>query len=222
MAWAPDYVTLSAMKAYARIADTDDDAQLSVAITAASSAINRCCSRQFGMVDSPEARVYTGRYDRHRVRPTWVVDIDDLATVTSLSITINGTPVTDYKLEQRNAVAKGKVWTLLVLGQNAEAMPDLNNDNEVGITASWGWPSVPSAVQEACFLQAQRFHARRDSPYGIAGSPQDGSEQRLLATVDPDVRVSLSDFVRRWGAVSGAVPGAGQPRYPWGWGGWYW
>lgn len=217
MAWAPDYVDLSAMKAFARIPGTADDAQVALAITAASRAVDRSCSRQFGKVDAPEQRVYTARYDRHRARHAWVVDIDDLASVTGLTITVNGIAVTDYKLESRNAVAKGKVWTLLVLGHTAET-PSKLNDYEVGITASWGWPAIPASVQEATMLQAYRFHKRRDSPFGVAGSLADGSELRLFADVDPDVKVSLSDFVRRWSAVGSPVP-MPHVHYPWGW---YW
>jgi len=70
------------------------------------------------------------------------------------------------------------------------------------ITANpWGWSAVPVPVKEATYLQASRFHSRRDSPYGIAGSPDQGSELRLLSRVDPDVAVSLSDFVRWWAAA---------------------
>lgn len=221
MAWAPDYVTTAELAAYMRISDSVDDTQLAVAVTAASRAVDSCCGRQFGKVDSAEQRIYVARFDRHRINPAWVVDIDDLATTTSLTISIGGTSVTDYKLEPRNGVAKGKVWTLLVFGPDAEATPMEATDNEVDITASWGWASVPRSVTQATYLQASRFHSRRDSPYGVAGSPQQGSELRLLANVDPDVQVSLAEYVRRWGAVSGAVPAAGHPRYPWAWG-WSW
>jgi hypothetical protein len=222
MAWAPDYITTAELKSFLLIDDTNDDNQLAVAITAASSAINRFCGRQFGKVDSAELRTYTARWDRHRVHQAWVVDIDDVATTSGAIVTVNGTAVTDYKLEPRNAVAKGKVWTELVFGRSAEAFPTVATDHEVDITMSWGWPAFPVAIQQATYLQASRFHARRDSPYGVAGSPQDGSELRLLANLDPDVQVSLNDYVRRWGAVSGPVPAAGHPHYPWGWGGWSW
>jgi len=103
---------------------------------------------------------------------------------------------TDFEYGPRKAVAKGKVWTHLVLGSAVAASSD---DGDVEITAKWGWTAVPTAVKQACLLQASRFMARRDSPYGIAGSPSDGSEMRLLATVDPDVRVSLGPYVRAWG-----------------------
>ena len=39
---------------------------------------------------------------------------------------------------------------------------------------------------------------RKGSPYGIAGSPDLGSELRLLAKLDADVAVLLRSFVRMW------------------------
>lgn len=223
MTWAPDYIDTAGLKSFLRIGDTDDDTQLGVAITAASRSIDRFCSRQFGKTAGLETRTYTARFDRHRVHPAWVVDIDDVATTTGMTVTVDGTAVTDYKLEPRNAVVKGKVWTLLVFGPNAEARPLRSNDHEVDIAANpWGWASVPVSIEQATYLQASRFHSRRNSPYGVAGSPQDGSELRLLASLDPDVQVSLNDYVRRWAAVGGSVPHIGHPRYPWGWGGWFW
>ncbi|NIL59971.1 phage gp6-like head-tail connector protein, partial [Salinispora arenicola] len=72
---------------------------------------------------------------------------------------------------------------------------------ELTITAPWGWPAIPTAVVLATQLQASRLLTRRDSPYGVAGSPQDGSEMRLLARVDPDVEVVLRPYVRHWWAA---------------------
>lgn len=216
MAWAPSYVSADELAAYMRINDDVDAVQLAVAASAASRAVDRCCGRQFGQVASVEARVYEARFDRHRPRPAWVIDIDDLATTTGLVVSVGGTAVTDYTLEPRNAVAKGKVWTLLVFGPDAEAVPAASAGLEVDATGLWGWPAVPDAVTQASYLQGSRFMARRDSPYGVAGSPADGSETRLLAAVDPDVRVSLGDYVRRWGAVSGSTGAPDTVLYPWG------
>jgi hypothetical protein len=58
-------------------------------------------------------------------------------------------------------------------------------------------------VEQATLLQASRFHARRFSPYGVAGSPELGSELRLLAKLDADVELALSkaQLVRWWAAV---------------------
>jgi hypothetical protein len=71
----------------------------------------------------------------------------------------------------------------------------------VQVTATWGWTAVPATIKKATLLQASRFYKRRDAPFGVAGSPDMGSEMRLLAKVDPDVEVMLGDYRRKWGAV---------------------
>jgi hypothetical protein len=203
MAWAPDYLTLAELKSWLRVADTVDDTELAAAITAASRAIDTATHRQFGQLAAPAEWVYTPQWDRKRCR--WVVHIDDLATTTGVVVEIDGTATTDYTLEPRNAVSKGMVWTRLVLGEDVtvpagETAGEAQRDS-AGITAPWGWAAVPTAVKLATRLQASRFAARRDSPYGVAGSPQNGSELRLLARVDPDVAVSLHRYIREvWAA----------------------
>lgn len=200
MAWAPDYITSAELKAYTRINSSADDAEVAQAVSAASRAVDRATGRQFGQVAVAEERFYTPEWDRRRCR--WFVRIDDLATVTNLVVEVDGTAVTDYTLEPRNAVAKGLVWTELVLGTAVTGVPSGSSAvDSAAITALWGWASVPVAVKYATKVQADRFLSRRDSPYGVAGSPADGSELRLLAAVDPDVRVSLSRYCRMWGAV---------------------
>jgi hypothetical protein len=194
MAWAPDYLTLAALKTYLRISDTVDDADLAFAITAASRAVDEHCNRQFGQVAAPEARVYTATPNYRR--GLWVVDVDDLQDVTGLTVLVGAAAVTVYTLEPVNAVLEGKAWTKLVVSADSTVQPT-GEANELTITARWGWTAVPPSVAQAARLQASRFHSRRDSPYGVAGSPQDGSELRLLARVDPDVGVSLRGFRRQ-------------------------
>jgi hypothetical protein len=195
MAWAPDYVTLAAQKVYQSIPvdDTADDADLAVAITAASRAIDDHCNRQFGKVAAAESRVYTPRPDYER--GVWVVDIDDLDDVTGLAVLVGGSAVTSYTLEPANAVVKGKVWTRLVISADSSVQPT-GADNEAAITGKWGWTTSPVSIGQAGRLQASRFFSRRKSPYGIAGSPDQGSELRLLARVDADVGVSLRGYRR--------------------------
>jgi len=55
---------------------------------------------------------------------------------------------------------------------------------------------VPTTVKQATLLQASRVFARREAPFGVAGSPDMGSELRLLEKVDPDVAVMLVPYVR--------------------------
>lgn len=193
MSWAPDYITVDDLADFLRVDDEIDDVQFGVWCTAASRAVDRATGRQFGLVDAPESRVY----DRDDMWTDdcgrWVVGIDDLMTTTGL--TVNGTAwaSVDAVLLPRRAPQSTRPWTAL------RFTSDPRVDGEVDITARWGWttPAYPSEVVNACLMQANRFRVRRDSPYGIAGSPDGGSDLRLLARLDPDVAVTLAGLVRR-------------------------
>lgn len=192
MTWAPDYITSAELKTFKRIDDTVDDTEVALAVTASSRAIDSYTGRQFGQLSSATEWIYTAYWDRHRCR--YLVNIDDLDTTTGLVVKIAGTATTNYTLEPRNAVAKGKVWTQLVFGVGVGS----STLDDIAITAKWGWSSVPSTVKLAAKLQGSRFLTRRESPYGVAGSPSDGSELRLLAKVDPDVALMLAPYIRHW------------------------
>lgn len=194
MTWQPDYIDVDELKRFLRISDMLDDAELAVLVTAASRAIDEHCNRQFGLEDAPVERLYTASYDYSR--GLWFVDIADLMTVTGLAVEIDGTPIGEYSLEPVNAAADLKPWTRLFFTGGTWAAP-VTADDAVSITARWGWSYVPYQVMAATRLQASRFASRRDSPYGIAGSPSQGSEMRLLSRVDPDVAVLLRGLSRR-------------------------
>ena len=201
MAWRPDYATTAQVKAFLGIGDTADDTEIATAITAASRTIDRATGRQFGTVTASEQRSYNAVWDRHRPTPAWVVTIDDVYSVTGLTVSVGGTAVTDYTLEPVNALVKGGVYTSLVLGPAAEAYPTTAVPQIDITTSKWGWSPVPDTILHATKIQAGRFHKRRDALFGVAGSPNDGSEIRLLAKIDPDVQVMLTDYIRLWGAV---------------------
>lgn len=198
MTWAPDYATTAELKAYLRIGDAVDDAQIALAVTAASRAVDRHTNRQFGLIDAPEARKYTARWDAHLRR--YVVDIADLMTVVGLTITTEAGTVDGYDLKPANAAVESFPWTRFVVKPESLVKPSLEEDG-VTVTAKYGWTTVPAAVKQATLLQASRFFKRRDAPFGVAGSPDVGSELRLLAKVDPDVAVALGPYMRWWGAV---------------------
>lgn len=206
MAWAPDYCTSVELKAYERVSHTDDDTQVALAISAASRAVDRFCSRQFGLVGSAEDRFYTPQWDKRRGR--WFVDIDDLQTTVGLLVFADldgsgdyATDLTDYgALKPVNAAAESRPWTRLVV-LPASPVTLCADEDSVQVTAKFGWTTVPTQVKQATLLQALRFLQRRDAPFGIAGSPDVGSEVRLLAKVDPDVEVILGPFRRWWGAA---------------------
>jgi hypothetical protein len=191
MVWAPDYVSVAELRDFRSISDSADDALLALAIAAASRAIDRHTNRQFGSVATAEERTYPAKWDRRRSR--WLVETDDFMTTVGLEI--GGVPFSAdlHRLEPLNAAQLGKPWEAIVLTGSP--------GDESTVEALWGWTAVPDAVKQATLLQASRLASRRKSPYGVAGSPELGSELRLLARVDPDVAVSLGPFIRWWGAA---------------------
>lgn len=190
MTWAPDYVTTAEVKAFVRVSGSADDATIALYASASSRAIDRCCGRQFGSV-ALQARFYPVRYSRHL--GVWVVEHDDLQSVAGLVV---GSGVTGYTLEPRNALSEGLAYTSTTFTSDPS-----DGSGYLGMTAAWGWTAYPNAVKVAALLQSSRLVARRESPFGIAGSPQQGSELRLLERVDPDVKVSLAYYVRDWWAA---------------------
>lgn len=204
MAWKPVYATTEDLKAFLNInvSDSVDDAFLGLAVEAASRAIDVSCNRQFGAVAVAEERFFTARYDRARCR--WVVPIDDLMSTTNFAAEVQDSDgqtvgaIDDYVLEPRNGAQTGRPWTQLMVRPSSTQKP-IGTPDEVAVTALWGWTAVPDTIKTACLLQASRFHHRRESPYGVAGSPDMGSELRLLARLDPDVAVMVNPFRRWWG-----------------------
>lgn len=201
MAWAPDYATTSELKGMLGIpsATTTYDTELALVISAASRAIDHAADRQFGVLSAAAARVYTPRTFTGGRR----VIMDDLMTTTDLVVKADddGDGVyertitsAEYRLFPWNAAADGMPWTIL-FPEWGTVFPACERSME--ITAKWGWTEVPDVVHQACLTQAGRLFKRRDAPFGVAGSLQDGSEIRLLSRLDPDVAVLIAS-VRRY------------------------
>jgi hypothetical protein len=199
MTWAPDYVTGEAVAAFAHVDDDIDDAEYARAATTASRSIDHATHRQFGRTAS-ESRLFTPRWSY--TRGGWIIECDDMVTVTAVAVDTLGTGVyttidlaSVVKLDA-NAPQRSRPWERLLI-RNA-AMPSFVYPHDcVRVTSEFGWASVPVAIEEATLLQASRLASRRDSPFGVAGSPDAGSEIRLLAKLDPDVMTSIKDYVRR-------------------------
>ncbi len=206
MAWAPDYVTTAELKTVMGISDSADDASLALAISAASRAVDRYTNRQFGIVAAAETREYTAEWDRRRFGAfgsgRWIVRHDDISSpaVTGLAATVAAGSIDVYALKPANAADASRPYEYMVIDPTSTHRP-IGSEDEVSITARWGWNAVPDAVKQATTIQALRFFKRKDAPFGVAGSPDLGSELRLLAKVDPDVAVILGPFTRWWSAA---------------------
>lgn len=196
MSWEPDYTTLARAKDYLRIADTVDDIELAAWITAASRAIDNRCNRQFGQLTAATALTYRRVPYYDPATGFWLLEIDDLMTTTGLLINGVAYATSGATLLPDRAPLEGKPWTRL--GMNVwpiQQAPGIQQTNI--ITAQFGWTAVPVQVETACWLQMARWNQRRDSPAGVVGSPQQGSELRFLAKLDPDVATTLSGLSRR-------------------------
>jgi hypothetical protein len=193
--WAPAYATTAALRSFMRVAavtaDPDDIAEDTTvygpAIEAASRVIDTSAGRQFGVVAAAEARDFVPWYSASG--QAWYAEIDDVMDDTGLVVTVDDADVTaDVVLYPRNAPAKGRPWTMIgVAGSSV-----------VTVEAVWGWTDIPPTIVSAALLQASRIVKRRDAPFGVAGSPEMGTEIRLLARLDPDVDVLIRAYRRYW------------------------
>lgn len=209
MTWKPSYATLAQMRDWLRFrdgADTVDDALLTLGLSASSRAVDKACGRQFGKV-SAIVRTYPMRWSH--TLGTHVADIDDLMDLTGLAVTLDpdGDAITvdsdHYKLMPRNAIADGMVYTYIEIRQGLGCGCGIGLGGgvrrcrrELGMLAPWGWDAFPDPVVEGTLLQTSRLNIRRDSPYGIAGGADSGTELRLLERLDPDIAPIVASYVR--------------------------
>lgn len=205
------YATPAAFRTFIRSSGIDADAYTeTLALDAAARAIDRACGRTFRLAGAASARVFTvglstatsGVYGQYR---QFAADIDDLFDVTGMTVAFDVTgdgsytlPCTTYRVQPTNAPQKGMPYTSILF--NIGTLPPINGEG-VQVTALWGWPAIPSAVVLANMIQASRFVKRRDSPFGIAGSPEMGNELRLLPRLDPDLVVMLAEYKLDWGTA---------------------
>lgn len=190
MVWAPDYITVAEFKASQGITDVLDDGDIGVWITAASRAIDAHCHRQFGNIAAAGARVYRRQPYWDDRLCLWVLPIDDVQDTTGMTVGGVALASSGVTLLPDNAVVESRPYERIGFGQYAKPTMPLT------IIARWGWSAVPTQVKGATRIQTNRFLKRRESPFGVAGSMQAGSEIRLLSRVDPDVGVALRGLGR--------------------------
>lgn len=197
MVWKPDYITTEVLAEYQELDNVvRDPALLQTAVTAASRAVDGFCFRQFGSTEVAEPRFYTPEW--RNSYGAWVIECDDFHVApTEVAIdrlgdgsySILATPGDVVPLDP-NAPQKGEPWGRVLIRPGA-GLGIAGRRLEARITAVWGWAAVPSTVVEATKIQANRVASRRESAFGVAGSPDSGTELRLLARLDPDVQVLL-------------------------------
>lgn len=190
MPWKPDYVDAADLAEFVRVAA--DNPYVGTYGTAAARGIDDFCNRQFGQLDAAATFTYDSCRAAQLDNGRWLLLVDDVQVITAATVTVDGTAVDagvdGYQWWPRNAVVQGDVYVGITLADRPTG--------DVDVFARFGWSAVPAQVTAAEWLQVNRWNIRRESPYGTAGSTGDGSEVRLSAKLDPDVRLMLTSVVR--------------------------
>ena len=191
MAISNGYCTLEQIKASAGITDTVDDVLLELAVEAASREIDGATERQF--FQTTTTRVYAPR-------DSYITDIDDLVTVTTIktSTAADGTfdetwTSTDYQLEPLNGLAGGIATPANAIRAVGDyTFPTSGGEATVQVAGTFGFASVPTQITQATVLLGSRIFKRNDSPLGVAGFGDIGVIR--VGRLDPDVEVMIAPF----------------------------
>lgn len=193
MAITNGYITLETLKRNLGIVDTVDDPLLELCIESASRSIDNYTERVF--YSTTTSRIYTPR-------DNFNVEIDDLDVLTTLKTSTNLDGVfdqtwqaTDYQLEPLNKIAGGIPTPYTHIRAVGDYwFPTNMEEATVEVTGVFGWDAVPTAIEQACILQAARYFKRADSPMGVAGFDAMGVVR--LSRVDPDLATLLEPYCK--------------------------
>jgi hypothetical protein len=189
------YVELEAFKASVSIPNNATDADVTMALLAASRAVEQCTGRRTFWKDATSTtRAYTA------TSPGLVMlGGDDTTTVTAVAVkqTIGGTAValtsSDYFAEPANATVDGLPFTRIsaVYGRFG-CIP-----GGVQVTGTFGWPAVPAGVPQLVTIIASKLLKRtREAPWGVVqAGGLDGAAVQLAST-DPDARLLLGGLTQ--------------------------
>ena len=192
MAITNGYCTLAEIKAALRLTDTADDTLLENSIEGASRRIDGYCGTFFYQT-LKTIQVFT-RYDYYCAIPDLanttglVIKTDDLGNQT-FSTTWSAS---DYMLNPTDTSLTGKPYRKIV-AIGSKTFPLFNDPQRpsVELTGTFGYPSVPDDIREACVLLAMRGFARYNSALGVVGFADMAITVRAI---DPDVRDYLMPY----------------------------
>lgn len=203
---ANEYVTVSELTATLSLTgETFAEADITIAVYAASRAIDGICGRRF-YADSDALQVrYYSPWDRE------LLVIDDLTTLGSVKTDPGGdgtfeetwTENTDFLLEPLNPElidgTNRKPWTLITRHPSGSYYFPTVYPRSVKVTGKFGWAVVPKPVSAIATVLASRIVRRmREAPFGVVGLGFDGGAVRI-PKVDPDLALLLTPYTRGLG-----------------------
>ncbi len=186
------YIELSLLKSSLQIDDNILDDFLELAIEGASRQIDATCERVFYQSNA-ETRLFTPR-------DSYVVEIDDLRSVTSIKTSSDADGAfditwepKDYQLEPLNSKAGGVDFPAThVRAVDDYLWPIDGEEATVQIVGDWGFDSVPAQIRQATLILAARLFERRNSPLGIAGFSDIGAIR--VSRFDADIENLIMPF----------------------------
>lgn len=202
MALVNCYATVGEVAAELGIADTDDDIRIERAIRTASRQIDSECGRRFWLDATVIDRTY---HAANRV----MLSVDDISTVTGLIVkldtddtgTFETTLVigTDFFVAPVNAAAEYPVepYTEIVM-LDTFTFPIYHRRPGVSVTAKFGWPEIPSDVNQACLVQAKSIYKSTSGTFSGFQLAADAGIVMRTPSLDPVARGLLEPFRKDW------------------------
>lgn len=179
------YVNASDLGSYLRNEVKADDIEVEAALITACSNIDSICGRSFTVPTTATARQFVAWSGEH-------TELDDIADLAGVAITVDGSTVTGWTLEAfpgtPGPVVRGRTWPWRWVRDLPVASGAL-----LTVTAKWGWPAVPAEVEMATKLIAKDLLDSRDTRFGVATFGGDMYARKLA--VNPLAVSMLSDLV---------------------------
>lgn len=195
---ANEYATPAELRATLELTgETFADADLTLALAAASRGIDQATGRRF--FPDPDANQV-----RHYSPPAAdVLLIDDLVTLTSLNVDTDGDGTfeetwvlnTDFVLEPLNAAADSHPWTRLRTHPLRGKQLPWRYPRSVELTGKFGWDEAPDEIKQATVIIASKLVQRaREAPFGILVGAD--SLAVYIARQDPEVMFLIEPYSR--------------------------
>jgi hypothetical protein len=185
------YASLPELTAYmGATTDTEDEANLTISLNGASRHVDQFTGRRFWADDAPTERVFRTHGRVNRLGEGDLLIVDDIASEAGVIVegwngsSYDGINASSYELTPESDIDRGKPATGILFPGFPVA-----GYRKVRVTATWGWPSVPSEVKQATLIQAARLYQRKDSPNGVMGDANWGLVR--VPFMDPDVKALL-------------------------------
>ena len=198
------YCSVSDIAALLNITDSADDSRLSHAIDAASRTVDALCNRP-GLGGGRGGFWYIAAATAVYRPDPWEIpaEVGDWAAIGTVATSDDGgTTWTDlaasaWQAEPLNASLAGEPFhQLRVHDTSWPSVSSYPGRPCLRVVGTYGFPEVPTEVEEATRLLTLRWFKRNDSPLGVSGFGD--MSPMYVRNNDPDVLKILEPYTFRW------------------------